>query len=186
MRYIAGFSILSGFLIGFLTNCTYWEGFAVIMFIYFLLEFLYRLGNKIVVFDLIIVSAVLTWVLMPVIFYHVYPKTNSMARIWVRYMPIGSDEYFQFAIPSTLMMIFGLRLPLGRMKVNRNPQTYLQNVMTELRSKPNTGMALIGMGLASTLVKSFAPASLEQVFYLMEHLTYVGFFYVLYSPNKYK
>jgi hypothetical protein len=47
-------------------------------------------------------------------------------------------------------------------------------------------MTLIGIGLFSGLADRFSPAGVQQIFYLLGHLTYVGVFYVLYSPNKYK
>jgi hypothetical protein len=170
----------------FFTDFTLWETISFGMFCYFFLELLFRLGNKVVVLDLIIISAVFTWLVMPVIFYHVYPKENILARLWLRYMPISSDEYFVFAVPSTVSMILGLRVPLGKLHINSNPQIYIQNVKKILALKPQTGMILIIVGVVSSFLRFLFPVSLDQMFYLFSHLTYVGFFYIVYSPNKYK
>jgi hypothetical protein len=186
MRNIIVVSLLFTFYITFFTPFTFWETISIGLFFFFFLEFLYRLGNKVVVLDLIIISAVFTWLFMPAIFYHVYPKENLLAKHWKRYMPISSIDYFSFAVPSTLTMIVGLRLPLGKLSINRNPQTYIENVKKVLLSQPNTGLILIATGIISSFLNFLSPESLQQVFYLLAHLTYVGFFYVLYSPNKYK
>ncbi|MBS1975669.1 MAG: hypothetical protein JST13_15080, partial [Bacteroidetes bacterium] len=162
------------------------EAASVGLFCFFLLEFLYRLGNNVVILDLIIVSALFSWLFIPVIFYHVYTIENPIARIWLRYMPIPSDDYLSFAVPSTLSMIMGLRMRLGKLSINKNPKSYIENVKHILISKPNTGLPLIGIGLIAGFFSFLSPASLQQVFYLLSHLTFVGFFYILYSPNKYK
>jgi hypothetical protein len=186
MRYIIIFSALLCFYLSFYTTFTFWEVLSVGLFFYFLLEFLYRIGQRVVVLDLIIISAIFTWLFMPVIFYHVYTKENYLAHLWVKYMPVSSNDYFSFAVPGTLCMILGLRIPLGKLSINNNPKVYMQNVKELLSLKPNTGLVLIATGLVSSFLRFLTPASLEQIFYLMSHLTYVGFFYVMYSPNKYK
>jgi len=147
---------------------------------------MFDLGGKIVVMDLAILMAVLCCLVMPVVFYHEYTRDNKLAFLWRKYMPIPSDSYFGFAFPAILMMIIGLKAPLGRLNINRNPKKYLDNVKDYLKTKPTLGLYLIGVGVVSGLLDFLTPRSLAQVFYLLEHLTYVGVFYVLYSPNKHK
>src|SRR5215467_984130 len=84
------------------TTLTVWESLAVSISIYFFCEFLENLGKKIVVMDLAIIMAVFTCLIMPVVFYHDYTQENLLARIWVKYMPIPSDEYFSFVLPAIL------------------------------------------------------------------------------------
>ncbi|SRR5579871_1477934 len=186
MRNIIIATLLFCFYLAFFTPFTFWETASIGLFFFFFLEFLYRLGNKVVVLDLITISAVFTWLVMPAIFYHVYPQENFLAHHWKRYMPIPSNEYFSFAVPSTVTMIIGLRVPLGKLSVNSNPKIYIDNVKKILLLQPNTGLVLIATGVISSFLDFLSPESLKQVFYLLAHLTYVGFFYVLYSPNKYK
>jgi len=158
----------------------------VSLFIYFLLEFIYDLGKRNVTLDLPILLAILTWLIMPVIFYHEYTAQNPLAFLWRKYMPIPSNDYFSFALPGTLTMILGLRIPLDRNALNKNPQLYMVNMQKDLIAKPRVGMILIGVGVVSGLLDFLSPSSLKQVFYLLDHLTYVGVFYTLYSANKYK
>ena len=62
----------------------------------------------------------------------------------------------------------------------------MQNARAYLVDKPNLGLSLIATGVISGALNFLAPESLKQVFFLMEHLTYVGVFYVLYSRYKHK
>ncbi len=63
---------------------------------------------------------------------------------------------------------------------------YMQKVRNYLTDKPNLGLYLIAVGLVSGLLDFLAADSLKQVFFFMAHLTYVGVFYVIYSPYKHK
>jgi len=168
------------------TNLTAWEALSVCLFIFFFFDFLDNLGQKIVIMDLSIVMAILTCLVMPVIFYHEYTRENQVARLWHKYMPIPSDDYFSFAVPATLFMTLGLRVQLRRLQINKTPRIYIDNVKKYLATKSNIGLQLIAVGVVSGLLDFLSPDSLKQVFYLLEHLTYVGVFYILYSPNKHK
>src|ERR1700722_19916925 len=76
-----------------------WESLSVCCFVYFFLAFLQDLGNKVVILDLTILMGFVTCLIVPAIFYHVYTRDNPLARLWVKYMPIESDDYFSFAFP---------------------------------------------------------------------------------------
>ncbi|MBS1596787.1 MAG: hypothetical protein JST75_01075 [Bacteroidetes bacterium] len=136
--------------------------------------------------DLSILIALFTCLLMPIIFYHFYTRDNRLARIWIKYMPIISDQYFSFATPAILAMVIGLRLPLGKRKINKDPKMYLENVKKYLQTRGNLGLILIAIGVASSLLDFLSPSNLRYVFYLLDHLTYVGVFYVFYSHSKRK
>ncbi|HEY4207254.1 MAG TPA: hypothetical protein VGM31_10595, partial [Puia sp.] len=159
-----------------------WESLSVGLFTYFFLELLADLGKKIVILYLPGIMAITTWLVMPIFFYHIYTKSDWQSRLWLKYMPVSSDDYYAFVVPGTLMMILGMRITLGKLKVNKNPKQYLENARTYLKDKPRIGLFLISIGLVSGVLDFLSPASLKQVFYLMTHLTYVGVFYNMYSP----
>ena len=69
-----------------------WENLSISFFVYFFLSFLQDLGNKVVIFDLTILMAFLTCLIMPAIFYHFYTKDNPIALLWGKYMPISSER----------------------------------------------------------------------------------------------
>jgi len=170
----------------FSSRLSTWEALSISFFIYFFLEFLDNLGKRIVIMDLSLIALFVTCIIMPVIFYHVYTKDNVMARLWVKYMPIESDDYFSFALPAVIAMAIGLRVRLKKLKFRETPKIYLENVKKSLKNKPAIGISLIGIGLLSGFLDFLSPTSTKQIFYLADHLTYVGVFYVIYSPYRYK
>ena len=184
--YFGIISFIVGILLFSLSDYTVWEIISFSMLIYYFSEFLDNLGKKIIILDMTVVMAVFTCLIMPVIFYHTYPKENHLAKLWVKYMPISSNDYFSFAVPGVFLLIFGLRVSLIKLKYTKTPEIYINNVKKYLLQKPKLGLILIAVGVSSGMLDFISPSSLKQVFYLMEHLTYVGVFYVIYSPNKYK
>ena len=167
-------------------NLSIWENLSICLFIYFFFDFLLNLGQRIIIMELAIILAALTCMLMPVIFYHVYTKDNFLAHLWDKYMPISSDDYFSYVDPAIVAMAIGLRIPMGKLDVNKSPLTYINNVKKLLENKPSLGLSLIATGVISGALDFLSPESLKQVFYFLAHLTYVGVFYVIYSPSKYK
>jgi hypothetical protein len=180
------FSALLYFVMSLTSSLTNWENLSVCLFIFFFLNFLRNLGNKIVILDLTILLAFLNCLILPVIFYHVYTRENALALIWGKYMPIGSDEYFSFALPAVLLLTLGLKAPLDRSRERNNPAIYLDNVKSYLRNYPKLGLYLVAIGVISGLLRFLVPAGLKEVFFLMAHLVFVGVFYAFYSPNKRK
>lgn len=168
------------------TPLTVWESSSVGLFVFFFLDFLNNLGKKIVIFDITVILAVATCLVMPVVFYHYYTKQTPIAKLWNRYMPISTDDYFSFAVPAIIMLALGLKIPLGNMKINKNPELYIFKVKEDLVAKKDVGMKLIGIGVISGMFSKVMPGELQQFFYFLAHLIYVGVFYVIYSPSKKK
>jgi hypothetical protein len=162
------------------------ESMSVGVSLYFFFVFLDNLGKKIVIMDLAIIMGLLSCLVVPVVFYHWYTKENYLAHLWGKYMPVSSDTYFSFVLPAMVTMILGLHLPLGKLKINSNPEIYIDNVKKYLATSPRLGLILIAVGVSASFLDFLAPASLAQALYLITHLTYVGVFYVIYSPSKQK
>ena len=167
-------------------SLTIWESLSCGLMLYCFLSFIDDLGKKIVIMDYAVLMMVGTCLVMPVIFYHYYPKTFALARLWNKYMPISSDDYFDFAFPAVAAMVIGVRFTIRKLRVNNNPVVYMNNVREYLKTRPNLGMSLIAVGVLSGFMDFLAPSSLAQVLNFTEHLTYVGVFYVIYSPSKHK
>jgi hypothetical protein len=185
-KYFIFFSLFIFFLLWLTSDLTVMESVSVVLFVYAFLELIYDLGKRVVILDFAVQAAIFTCLVMPVIFYHVYTRDYYMARLWIKYMPISSDEYFSFALPAVIALAIGFRIPLKKYKIDQNPKRYLNNVETYLKNKPYLGLSLIGVGVVSGLLNFLSPTVLKQVFFLMEHLTFVGVFYVIYSPYKNK
>ncbi|HWK05458.1 MAG TPA: hypothetical protein VNS58_17585 [Puia sp.] len=163
-----------------------WENLSVCVSVFALLIFLLNLGNKVALFDITIMMACVTCLIMPVIFYHFYTKGNPLARIWVKYMPIASDDYFSYALPGVIALMVGFKIPLGKSKNEEDPGVYLEKVKAYLGHNPKLGWYLVTIGVVAGLLDFLAPAGLSEFFFLAAHLVFVGVFYVMYSPSKNK
>jgi hypothetical protein len=163
-----------------------YESISIGLLVYCFLDFLDNLGKRVVVLDIAIILAIFTWLVMPVIFYQFYTKADHLARIFGRYMPIPADDYFSFALPGTVMMIFGFKVRLTKLQINTNPQAYRQKLDAFFKGKANIGFVLIGISFASSILYRVLPASLSRIAYLMGHLSYVGVFYIFFSDHKHK
>ncbi|MDO6434148.1 hypothetical protein Q4E93_26300 [Flavitalea sp. BT771] len=172
--------------IGMSTHLTFYEGASVALLIYNLFSFLGNLGRKVVVLDIAIILASFTWLVMPVIFYHNYTKDDYTARIFYKYMPITSEDYFSFVFPGTLAMTIGYKLRLAKLQINANSEEYKERVRRFFRGKDKIGYILIGVSLVSGVLRYILPASIGRVIYLLEHMSFVGVFYIFFSENKRK
>ncbi len=185
-KYIFFFCLAIFFMLMFTSALTTLESLGIAICVFSFLEFLHDLGKRIVILDISVLALFLTCVMMPVIFYHVYTRDNHMARLWAKYMPISSDDYFSFAIPGILAMSLGQRIRLRKLRFRKTPAMYLENVKRSLKTEPAIGISLIVIGLISGFLDFLSPDSTKQIFYLADHLTFVGVFYVIYSPYQYK
>jgi len=185
-KYFIYISIFILFLLWLSPDVSILESLCIAFFVFTFLELLYDLGNRVVIMDFAVQAAIFTCLIMPIIFYRVYTPENHLAKIWVKYMPIDSDYYFSFAFPAVVAMYIGLRLPLMKLHLDKNPGVYMQNMQKYLVDKSNIGLILIGVGLGSGLLDFLSPPGLKQIFFQMAHLTYVGVFYVIYSPYREK
>ena len=183
---LAGIGFATVVFLSFMSSVSTLEALAIGIFAFFLVDFLNELGKKVIIMDLTLVMGALTCLVMPVIFYHNYSRENKLALIWGKYMPVTSDNYFMFVIPAMVALAFGMKITLYKSKVNTTPASYTANAQEVLARKPTLGLILIGVGLVSSVLDFLAPESLRQVFYSIDHLTFVGVFYVMYAPLKNK
>jgi hypothetical protein len=167
-------------------SLTVWESMSCGLMLFCFLSFIEDLGKKVVIMDYAVMMMVGCCLVMPVVFYHYYPNTFKLARLWNKYMPITSDDYFVFAFPAVIAMVIGMRVSTKKLRINSNPVVYMNNMKEYLKTRPNLGLSLIVVGVLSGFLDFLASKSLAQVLNFTEHLTYVGVFYVIYSPSKYK
>jgi hypothetical protein len=182
--FLAALIFFLYFLFG--TGLGFYESCSIGMLVFFFLDFLDNIGRKIVVLDIAIILAIFTWLVMPVIFYQFYTKGDHLAWIFRRFMPISSDDYFSFALPGTLCMIIGFKIPLAKLQINRDPQAYKAKLEDFFKGKAMIGFILIGLSFVSGVLYNVVPQSLNRPVYLMTHLSYVGVFYIFFSEHKHK
>ena len=95
----------------FANDFSIWENLSIAIFFYFLLDFLETLGKRINILELINVMAAFTCLLMPVVFYHEYTIQNPLAKLWYKYMPVDSENYFSFMIPAFFALAWEFDFP---------------------------------------------------------------------------
>lgn len=163
-----------------------YESSSIALLVYSFFDFLDNVGKKVVVLDIAIILAVFTWLVMPVIFYQFYTKEDHLARVFYKYMVIPADDYFSFVLPGTICMIIGFKVRLANLQINKDPQAYKQKLEVFFKGKAKIGFILIGISFASSVLNYVVPASLHRVVNLLEHLSYVGVFYVFFSEHPHK
>lgn len=158
-----------------------WESTSFGLFAGYFVYFIHLIGRKVIIFELTVLLALLTWLVVPVLFYHFFNEQNDLAILWDKYMLVSSEDYFSFVLPATLLMALGIHLPLQNHSLRTMPVELFQRIRGFLKGKTIVGYSLIGIGLLSSLVKPYSPGSLQFVFYLLEHLSFVGLLYLYFS-----
>lgn len=162
----------------------WYEALAISLFFYFLLDLILSIGKRIPFLEIIIVYAFLTWLLMPVVTYQVFNEYNDLSVLWVTYMTIPAEEYFGYVLPAAIMFALGLKVPL--IGNNWSMTRYNDNLKQYLSNKSNLGIYLIAVGFFSNFLVDIAPEALRNIVNNFVYLSYVGMFYVIYSPFRHK
>jgi hypothetical protein len=151
------------------------------------MSFVNNLGKKLVILDVAILVTIITCLLVPIAGYHHFNALNRFARTWVIYMRVSSDDYYSYMFPATLALIIGIKLPIFYKRSTFSEQIqYMVNVKEYLRKSRSQGLILVGIGVFASVVESYVPSVIAQVFFLLRYLMFVGVFYCFYSdlPNK--
>lgn len=183
MRIIALLlSILVYLSISIQSSLTEYESLSIALFVYWILSFLNDIGKKLIVLDIIILSGIFSYLIMPIIGYHHFDKDNSLAYLWKRFMWVPSETYFSFMFPSVIALIIGLKLPIFfRGKVYKDQTLYMKAVYGYVGKMKWEGLILVVIGVTASLFQGFVPSSLGHVFFLLSYLLFIGVFYCLYS-----
>jgi hypothetical protein len=168
----------------FVERIVWYEALALSLSLYFLLDLVDSIGKKMPFLEIVVVIAFLTWLAMPVVAYEVFNEYNELAALWVTFMPTPAPEYFSYALPATLLFALGLKMPLmgGIWKMSH----YNDNLKRYLANKSYLGLHLIAIGVVATFLADVTPEMVRNIVQNFALLTYVGMFYVIYSPFKHK
>ncbi|MCB0704397.1 MAG: hypothetical protein KDC34_03770 [Saprospiraceae bacterium] len=164
---------------------TIWESASLALLGIVFPRFIGNIGYRIAICDLVASLAVIFWLVVPIIFYHIYTEDNELANIWKSFMPIPSEEYYSYVFPATLLMIFGLFVPF---KYSSYPdhKIWLDRARAYLEGKGKITLILLIIGSFSIILSPFAPSGLGFVFKLSADLFYVAAFYAFYSDFQNK
>jgi hypothetical protein len=175
-------SIFVSLLVGFQTTLTEYESISIGLAIYWMISFLLDLGKKLVFLDIIIVSAILSCLVMPIIGYHYFSSENALAVLWQKNMVVTSNVYFDFMVPATIALILGLKMPVFfTKKIDSDHLLYRARLINYVGKMKWEGLILVVIGILATLLQSFVPSSLSHAFFLMNYMLFIGVFYCVFS-----
>ncbi len=162
----------------------WYQALSLALTLYFFLVLLDAIGKKIPFLEITVFYAFLLWLAMPVVAYQIFNEFHELSALWITFMAIPAPEYFSYALPATVLFAFGLRLPLyGK---NWPMARYNDNLKTYLSGKPYLGLYMIAIGFVATLLVKITPGGIRNIVQNFAFFTYVGMFYVIYSPFKHK
>ncbi|MBZ5858004.1 hypothetical protein [Flavihumibacter profundi] len=184
MKYIPSIILLFlGFIGVFIQN----YNFIVIttaLYLFFLI--LERLGKKIILLESVAFLYTLTCLLIPVFGYKYFTYTNILARIWVKYMPVSSDRYFEFAVPAICLFSSVLLLPisssLGGIDEGLFTLRQVHKIKEIIKGKERYGAFIVLYGILFYFVSDYLPSTLQFFALLLFFSSFAGILYVYFSP----
>ena len=88
-------------------NLTTYEALSVLLSSVYVLYFLDNLDKKIQIIEIMGVLACLTWLVMPIFAFHYFNEGNYLAKLWLIYMYVPSDTYYEVVFWGTVAMLIG-------------------------------------------------------------------------------
>ena len=152
-----------------------------------LVTILDKLGKGIVLREIIALHSTFVCLIMPVVGYAVYTRNNSLARIWVRYMPVPEDTYFTFALPASAAFVIALCWPMNK-KDSSDHGLFFQEVITRIKEilhqpfMKKSSLQILALGTTMFFVSGFLPTALQFVFLLFYFASFAGLLYLYYTP----
>lgn len=150
-----------------------------------ILMILDKMGKGIVLRETIGFLYVFTCLIMPIVGYTYFARGNTMARLWVKYMPIKEVDYFSFCLPAIAFFCFALLLPFKNKSENdlgEGLKALISRIKIILSSNGKVGLTLIIIGIITFLSNNYLPSALQFVAILFFLAAFAGLLYIYYSP----
>jgi len=181
-KNIFSYSVLLIFLLSLFTE---WYGpLTLILFFLLIIHMLNKLGKGIVLREIIALHTSFICLVMPLVGYTFFDKSNHISKLWLRYMPIPLETYFGFALPAIAGFIMALFWPSTSEK-NEDSGSFLTNILIRakeiVQQKSTIGVYLLAIGPVMLLAADYAPSGLDFVFRLFYFAAFAGFLYVYYT-----
>jgi hypothetical protein len=180
------FGVLASVFVGYHFRLTLLETGSVLLFFTYLIYFIDLIGKKIILLEIASFTAILTWLIAPIPFYHFFNEKNELAVKWVKVMPLSSNEYYSFVLPATLAMILGFSFPMKYKKILYESKVYFPKIREYLKRKSVIGFVLIFIGFAANIILPYSPGSITFLFYLLSSVSMVGLLYLYFSDIPFK
>jgi hypothetical protein len=150
----------------FSNKLTVYQVISLMLFVFVVLKFIYDLGSKISIKNILVLILVLQVLVGPVLGY-IYDSDILLSY----QMKVGQSTYFGYVLPAVFAFIFGLYLKTKKQKYKPNFSSSVDYYQK--------GVKLIIIGFFFEFLPWFGFLG-----YLLAGLKYVGVFYVMFSPNK--
>lgn len=158
----------------------WYMGGAIALSILSLIRVIHKFGNGSFLLELVYFFTCLTCLVMPVVGYVFFPRSNPIANLWVKYMPVPEEYYFVLLIPSCLAISLAFFLFRGTTK---DDSQFTRTIMTRIKSDMNnvpTGVirGLYFSSLFAYNIATLIPDSLKQINNFLYFSFYTALFYI--------
>lgn len=188
MRFTSYIWSLGQLLIFILSIVTNWyDSLVYTLSIISVLMVLDKLGKGIVLREIIALHAVFICLLMPLSGYLVYNRTNALALLWARYMPVSNETYFSFCLPAVCGFCMLLCWPLNKENksdVGAPLKKLITKISERLEGNQRLGIYLLTIGVIMNTFVHSVPTFLQYVFTLFYFSAFAGILY-LYFAGKF-
>ena len=170
------------------TEQSIWGVLTILLFVSVLFKVIQTLFESYIFIYILAVQAVLTWLVTPLLSYNLQNISyfKKMYKLWVKFMPVKQDFFYEFMFPATFAMVFGLWFVLRKPRKISDIQLpmLLRASLKDSSTKPF--FLLYGIGIVSSILEPVLGkiAGLGFVVYLFSNLAIIAGVYLYYSPDK--
>ena len=145
-----------------------------------------KLGKGVVLREIIALHTTFVCLVMPVVGYTFFDRTNKLARSFLKYMRVTDHVYFGYALPAIAGFVVVLCWPLTSKKYS-DEGVFLRKAVdrakTVLEGRPKLGIYLLLSGTVMFWLAWVLPEAIQFFFLLFFFAGFAGFLYVFYQPN---
>lgn len=137
-----------------------------------------KLGNGIILRELITCYSAFVLLLAPLLGYTFYTIDNPLSKTWVKYMPIDHYSYYQFVFPAVIVFNLILCWPISSMQKKDEGPAFFSRINQAIKilntSKINPKFFIV-FGSLMYFSQSYLPTNLQYIGFLFFTSSFVGF-----------
>jgi hypothetical protein len=177
-------SLIVSFLVSLVTDW-YWI-ISLFLFIVTVLSVLDKLGKGLVLREMVVMYTIFICLVAPEIGYRVYNYENFISRIFVKYMQVPEDTYFNFALPAVIAFSIAMCFPITHEKQIMDEGSFFQDLINDakkqLHKSVKTGIFIVSFGILMFFVVDFLPDTFRFAGLLFFFASFAGILYIYYCP----
>ncbi len=152
----------------------FWTMIGLVLMVFVFLLYVNSLKAAIPVLELMLLVGVLQWI------YGAHQSFIYEFQHYRYYMYVEREQYMSIVVPGFLAFLIGVML----IKRDINTEEVSRQMANFVLKNPKAPLILIGIGLVSPFIQSFAPPAIGFVFYLLSNLKYIGAALWLFQPHS--